>query len=95
MKTNEMDIQAVMARDNRLVSLEILPAYRIRLGYTDGQEYVIDFSAWLQSGVLVQLQDSELFAQARIGPQGRSLEFPGGIDFCADALRVDAEAQRA
>jgi hypothetical protein len=94
MQTNEIEIQEIMSLDNRLVSVVVLDDFRIRLEYSDGAHYLLDFSGWLDSGVLVQLKDPEVFAQARIGPNGRCLEFPGAIDFCADSLRMDAELQK-
>jgi Protein of unknown function (DUF2442) len=45
--------------------------------------------------VFAALADPEAFAQIRIGERGRSLEWPGEIDFCADALWFEAHPEDA
>jgi len=48
-------------------------------------------------GGLAALADPKVFAQVKVGERGRSLEWPGEIDFCADALWFEthpAEAPR-
>jgi len=39
-----------------------------------------------KGGVFAALVDPGLFAQVKIGHNGRFLEWPGEIDLCADAL---------
>jgi hypothetical protein len=40
------------------------------------------------SGVFAAWEDQEIFAQARIGPNGQ-VEWPGDIDLCADTLYLE------
>jgi hypothetical protein len=39
--------------------------------------------------------DPEFFAQVRVSEDGRSLEWPGDLDFCADALWFKAHPEDA
>jgi hypothetical protein len=57
--------------------------------YQDGSEVEVDFTAVIdQGGVFESLADPTIFRQVTIGEGGRFLEWPGGLDFCADALRL-------
>ena len=91
MNNDSLDVQEIMNRDNRLRTVEVLPQYRLRLLFSDGAEFVMDMSGWMNQGVMTTLQDPALFSQVAIGSEGRSLDFPGDIDFCADSLRVELE----
>jgi hypothetical protein len=46
-------------------------------------------------GVFAAFSDPAFFAQARVGEGGRSLEWPGERDFCADALWFKAHPEDA
>jgi hypothetical protein len=62
-------------------------AARLRLTYADGSTVEIDFAPLIQQGgVYTPLADPAFFAQVGIGAGGRFIEWPGGLDFCADAL---------
>ena len=52
----------------------------------NGETTVNRFDHLLDKGVVAAVTDPEIFAQVRVGERGRSLEWPGEIDFCADAL---------
>jgi hypothetical protein len=61
----------------------------LRLRYADGAVIRVDFRPVIeQGGVFSALADPAVFVQVSIGEHGRSLEWPGAIDFCADALRL-------
>jgi hypothetical protein len=65
--------------------------YRIRLTYADGFIGVVDLSPLIRSGgVFASLANPGIFAQLSIGERGRTLEWPGDLEFCADALRMQA-----
>jgi hypothetical protein len=67
----------------------------VRLRYADGLVCRVDLTpALAQGGVFSALADPVIFGQVRVGSRGRSIEFPGEIDFCADALRRDATPVR-
>jgi hypothetical protein len=62
-------------------------AAHLRLTYADDSTVEIDFAPLIQQGgVYASLADPSFFAQVRIGAGGRFIEWPNGLDFCADAL---------
>ena len=59
----------------------------IRLQYADGAIVDVDFAPLIgQGGVFERLTRDDLFKQVSIASNGRSICWPGEIDFCADAL---------
>ncbi|HZL77710.1 MAG TPA: DUF2442 domain-containing protein [Candidatus Limnocylindrales bacterium] len=72
-----------------LTSIEALPDYRLKLRFDDGVEGVVDLSAEVGKGVFAAWQDPQHFAAVKIQHGGRSLEWPGEIDLCADALYLE------
>jgi hypothetical protein len=70
----------------KIVSFQVLENYRVRLQFDDGANGEADFSADAGKGVFAPWSDYGFFRQARIGDHGRSLTWPGELDFCADAL---------
>jgi hypothetical protein len=69
--------------------------HRVILTWANGATTVNHFDRLVGKGVLAALADPLLFAQVRIGERGRSLEWPGEIDFCADALWFEAHPEDA
>jgi hypothetical protein len=79
-------IQAVKAQANA----------RVQLTFESGEIAILDFSDTIQQGGVFQpLDDAAFFRQVAVGDRGRSIEWPGGIDFCADALWQEAFEQGA
>ena len=71
----------------KIVTAEHLPNSRVRLVFDDGVEGAADFSeAIRKGGVCSPMVDPAFFARVEVGPRGRSLCWPGDVDFCADAL---------
>lgn len=65
--------------------------YRLRLFYSNGTVIVIDFSPIIErGGVFSRLSDPAFFSQVQLSEDGRSIEWPGELDFCADALWFQA-----
>jgi hypothetical protein len=59
----------------------------VRLWFDDGLKGTVDLADRIsQGGALARLQDPQFFSQVTIGHRGRSLEWPGEFDLCADAL---------
>ena len=68
--------------------------HRLRILYDDGVAVVLDFAPIIrQGGVFAPLADEQVFAKAKPGPRGRSVCWPGDIDFCADALWLQAQKE--
>ncbi|MCH8806060.1 MAG: DUF2442 domain-containing protein [Planctomycetes bacterium] len=65
---------------------------RLRLTYDDGQTITVDFGPVIQGGgVFTPLADWDVFSRAQPDSRGRSVCWPGDIDFCADALWLQAQ----
>jgi len=75
-----------------IVNVALEPMYRLRLTYAGGEAVTVDFARVIAlGGALAPLKDRKYFSQVSIGAAGRSLEWPGGIDFCADALWLEGK----
>src|SRR5207245_2917524 len=82
--------------DNVIVAAVPDPtAYTVALSWANGETTVSSFRHRFGRGVLTALSDPAVFAKVRIGERGRSLEWPGEIDFCADALWFEAHPEDA
>jgi hypothetical protein len=72
-----------------ILAIETLPNHKLKLRYDDGVEGVVDLGAEVGKGVFAAWQDPQHFAAVKIQHGGRSLEWPGEIDLCADALYLE------
>lgn len=73
----------------RILSVEPLPGYKLKLRYDDGVEGVVDLSAEVSKGVFKAWEDLKHFASVKTAHNGRALEWPGEIDLCADSLYLE------
>ena len=72
---------------NRICEAAPLESRRVRLLFADGVSCVSDFAPLAaRGGVFSPLSDPAFFAQVAVSEDGRSLMWPGELDFCADAL---------
>lgn len=79
-----------MSRDHfQLTDVIPLPGQRLRLTYADGQAFEVDLAEWTATTpILHPLKDATLFARARIGFAGRTVEWiEDELDLGADNLR--------
>jgi hypothetical protein len=67
--------------------------HTVTLTWANGETTVNGFRHLVGKGVFAAFSDPAFFAQARIGEGGRSLEWPGELDFCADALWFKAHPE--
>ncbi len=82
--------------ENVIVAAEADPATcTVRLSWANGETTVASFRHLADRGIFAPLADAVFFAQVRIGERGRSLEWPGERDFCADALWFQAHPEEA
>lgn len=66
--------------------------FQLQLTYADGVKVLVDFRPVIEiGGIFSRLKEPDFFNRVEIGSRGRSIEWPGEIDFCADALRMDGE----
>lgn len=61
-------------------------AHTVALSWANGEKTVTSFAHLVGKGAFAAFADPAFFAQVRIGECGRSLEWPGELDFCTDAL---------
>lgn len=78
----------------RIIAIEGLENYRVRLRFVDGVEGEADFSVHVGKGVFAPWTDYGFFRRAQIGEHGRTLTWPGELDFCADALWLQVTGQK-
>jgi hypothetical protein len=64
--------------------------YGVTVTWANGETTAISFRHLVGKGVFAALAEPEVFARVQVGERGRSLEWPGEIDFCADALWFEA-----
>jgi Protein of unknown function (DUF2442) len=69
--------------------------HSVTLTWVNGATTVSRFAHLAGRGVFAALADPAVFVQVRVGERGRSLEWPGEIDFCADALWFEAHPEDA
>jgi hypothetical protein len=63
----------------------------LRLTYADGGIVTVDFKPLLErGGVFSVLGESDFFSQVSLDEGGRYIEWPGEVDFCADAFWLQA-----
>ncbi len=72
-------------------SIEVGAENCLTLLYCGGERITVDFKKVIdRGGVFATLANPGIFRQVAIGSRGRSIEWPGGVDFCADALWLEA-----
>jgi hypothetical protein len=72
-----------------MIAVQTLPDHKLKLRFDDGVEGVVNLSTEVGKGVFAAWQDPQHFASVKIQHGGRSLEWPGEIDLCADALYLE------
>jgi hypothetical protein len=68
-----------------------LDGYKLRLGFDDGSERVVDLSDTLWGPMAEQLLDPEYFRRVRVDPELRTIVWPNGFDLDPDVLHGDLE----
>jgi hypothetical protein len=82
--------------ENRIVAAAPdAKARTVTLTWASGAKTVSGFVHLIGKGVFRALADPTFFARVRVGENGRSLEWPGDLDFCADALWFEAHPEEA
>jgi hypothetical protein len=77
--------------DNVIVAARPDPrTLTVAITWASGETTVHRFGHLVGTGVFAALAEPATFARVRVGERGRSLEWPGDIDFCADALWFEA-----
>ena len=69
--------------------------HTVTVTWANGEKTANSFRHLIGRGVFSALTDPAFFAQVQVGERGRSLEWPGEIGFCADALWFEAHPEEA
>jgi hypothetical protein len=77
----------------KIVACKVMENYRVWLRFDDGVEGEVDFSAKPRTGVFSPWNDYAFFRRASIGEFG-TLEWPGELDFCPDALWLQVTGKK-
>ena len=80
---------------HKVTKVNALSNYRLELVFDDGTRGTVDLSRLVGKGVFAAFSDPDFFAQVGVGDRGRSLIWPGEIDFCADALWFETHPAEA
>ena len=72
----------------KLVEVQPLPGYKLRLRYADGVEGEVDLSQLVGKGVFALWNDPATFQRVSIG-SGGELRWSDEVDLCADALYME------
>jgi hypothetical protein len=85
------DLNMPKVLDNVIIATAADPeTFGLTVTWSNGETTTISFRHLVGKGVFAALAEPDVFARVRVGERGRSLEWPGEIDFCADALWFDA-----
>ncbi len=74
--------------DNNIITTAVPdPAtHTVALTWANGETTINSFGHLVGEGVFAAFTDPAFLVQTRVGEGGRSLEWPGELDFCVDAL---------
>jgi hypothetical protein len=64
----------------RVVALEVVGPYTLRVTFDDATSQTIDFRALLQGELFGPLRDVAVFNRVRIDPEAHTLVWPNGAD---------------
>jgi hypothetical protein len=79
----------------KITAVQALPGQKLEIRFNDGVAGVVDLSADAGRGIFAPWKDPEFFAAVKLGHGGRSLDWPGEIDLCADALYLEITGKKA
>ena len=80
---------------HRVLALEIVRAYTLRLTFEDHTVQVIDFSPVLEGELFRPLKDPLLFNGVSIDPEVHTLVWPNGADFDPETLHDWPEHEKS
>ena len=75
-----------MSRPARVVDVEHLGDFRLRLTFSDGLVRELDFNGVLEGGVFEPLRDRAVFAQVSLDTVAGTVAWPNGVDLDPDVL---------
>jgi hypothetical protein len=76
---------------NRIIAVEPLFDYLLKLSFADGSEKVVDIEPFIGKGISAELRDPEFFQQVDV-ESGGGIYWPNGYDFCPNFLYDEVPA---
>jgi hypothetical protein len=76
----------------RIIAVEPLNGFRLRLTFTDGLVREVNLSGDLWGPMAEPLKDPGYFARVRVDPELGTIVWPNGFDLDPDVLHGDFEA---
>lgn len=81
-----------MKKNPRIVEVAAVAPGRLEIRWSTGEQFIVEVSDWIDRfALLAPLKHSEIFAQARVGYGGHSVEWPNDLDLGADQLYLRAK----
>ncbi|MGH9226266.1 MAG: DUF2442 domain-containing protein [Acidimicrobiales bacterium] len=80
-----------MSRPARVVDVEHLGDYRLRLTFSDNLARELDFEGVLEGEVFEPLHDRSVFAKVSVDTVAGTICWPNGVDLDPDVLHGDFE----
>ena len=71
---------------NKIISVEPLENYTVRLKFADGIEGTVDLSELVGKGVFSAWENIDFFKSVFIDKETHTIAWDGGIDLCPDNL---------
>lgn len=79
-----------MEEMRKITRLELGNELALRLTFDDGSTRVFNMAPLVKKGgVYAPLSRAEYFMSVKVATNGRYVEWPNGLDLCADALWLD------
>ncbi|MCA1691091.1 MAG: DUF2442 domain-containing protein [Acidimicrobiales bacterium] len=78
-----------MTRPARVVDVEDMGDFRLRLTFSDGLVRELDFDGVLEGGVFEPLRSRALFVQVSVDAVAGTITWPKGVDLDPDVLHGD------
>ena len=69
-----------------VASVRALGGYRLAVAFTDGSQRVVDLSGELTGDIFAPLLDPDVFAQAFVDHETRTVTWPNGADLAPEFL---------
>lgn len=79
-----------MDRLARVVAVEHLGAFQLRITFSDDLVRELDFGGVLQGGVFTELEDESTFAAVTVDEIAGTVCWPNGVDLDPDVLHGDS-----
>lgn len=80
-----------MERLTRVVAVEHIDAFQLRVTFTDDLVRELDFDGVLTGGSFTDFEDVEVFARVAVDEVAGTIAWPNGVDIDPDVLHGDFE----